>query len=62
MGSFQIASRVFSKIYLIHSIYSTYRLMRKFADKLLELQGETSTICLMIPSDVLPIKLVILHF
>lgn len=36
--------------------------MRKFADKLLELQGETSTICLMIPSDVLPIKLVILHF
>lgn len=61
MGSFQIVSSVFSKIYLIHSIYSTYRLMRRFADKLLELGGETLTISLIIPNEVFPIKLVILH-
>lgn len=36
--------------------------MLKFVDKVLELEGETLTIYLMIPDEVLSVKFVMLHF
>jgi len=36
--------------------------MKKFADKFLELEGESLTIHLMIPEEVLSVIFVVLHF
>jgi len=56
---YQIVFSVFSKKHLFIQLIP---IMKKFADKFLELEGESLTIHLMIPEEVLSVIFVVLHF